>query len=746
MKKGLFIAALASLVFTSQARAQLDFHYNWLDQTIVDPCFWIFGGGHEAPPATGISPEGHFLLDTWEEWASVWSVDRVVRPAPDGTIEMIADLYQTESQVHFNAMYESGHPRPEHCCGSPGGCHTCFNEASMALGMSVVDVFAAHNAGWTICVNTSCTQPPEDPNQPYPPLGDGQQWLIEQGLGVRIRLSATPGAGIQLDWRFLDVTTGQFAAGSDWTPVPATHVAEDLDIALAPDDDPPFRWAFPNKGRTRWGMIEVYQNTGNDGTLPAPGNALDDRPPGGYPQLGFQDPRGECDLPGGTCDELTAADCATAGGTYQGDGTSCPTGPCDLPVTSSCGEGCLILTSGKCAAEGGTYLGDGASCPTGACRLPGGTCAPLTSGECVALGGTYDGDGTPCTTGPSILDYHYNWVGQTDIDPGDWFVGPGFDQAGVTSDGRLFLDSSSAGGGSPWHATSSVDRVVRPNSTTGAVELIVDIWAKDGQTNFSAHGPPLDLAGFSDLMMLGATHTGTSDWVLCINPSLTPPDQRSCVQQVGAFTNDLPIRMRVSAIGQSEQNDFGANLDARRLDPATGQFIGDWFPVPSIRRAIPDLPLNEDPPFDPPWKFGFSILGHAEIGMVEVYQSLQNDGTIPAPGNTNGATPPGGFPPNGTQTGLPNNDQIAGDCNQDGDVDLSDAICLLGFLFQNDPATLPCNTTNANNTLMNVNGDNPPPDLSDAIYLLTWLFQGGTPPVQGTGCFSIAGCPQNEGC
>ena len=736
MKKTLFIAAFASLLFTSQARAQLDFHYNWLDQIAIDPCFWIFGGGHESPPATGVSEEGHFRLDTWEEWAHVWTVDRVVRPANDGTIEMIADVWETESDVNFNAMYESGNPRPEHCCAV--NCHLCFNEQAMALAMTVVDVPAAHNQGWTICVNTGCTQPPEED---YPPIPrDGS-------TPVRIRLSSSPGAGVNLEYRLLDPTTGQFLGGAQWSPMPTPNVAEDLDITLGPDDDPPFRLAFTNKGRTRYGMIEVYQNTGNDGTLPAPGNALDDRPPGGYPQLGFQTPRGECDLPGGTCDDLTAADCAAAGGTYQGDGTSCPTGACELAGTGDCGEGCLTLTSGKCAAEGGTYAGDGAACPAGACHLPGGSCAEIDGGQCAALGGTFDGNGTNCTSGPPLLDYHYNWVGQTDILPGDWAVGPGFNEAGVTSDGRLFLDSSSDGGGSPWHATSSTDRVVRPNPTTGAVEMIVDIWAKDGQTNFSAHGPPLDLAGFSELMMLGASHTGTSDWVLCINPELTPPDQLSCVTQVGTFTNDLPIRMRVSAVGQSEQNGFGANLDARLLDPETGQFDGPWFPVPPIRRAIPDLPLNMDPPYDPPWTFGFSILGHAEIGMVEIYQNIGNDGTIPAPGNTNGATPPGGFPPNGIQPPVTGgNDQIAGDCNQDGDVDLSDAICLLGFLFQNDPPTLPCNTTNANNILMNVNGDDPPPDLSDAIYLLTWLFQGGTPPVQGTGCFAIAGCPQNEGC
>ncbi len=89
--------------------------------------------------------------------------------------------------------------------------------------------------------------------------------------------------------------------------------------------------------------------------------------------------------------------------------------------------------------------------------------------------------------------------------------------------------------------------------------------------------------------------------------------------------------------------------------------------------------------------------------------------------------------------------QLAGDCNQDGAVDLSDVICLLGFLFQNNPATLPCATVPANPNLMECNGDGVI-DLSDAIYKLAYLFQGDDPPVQGVNCFSIPGCPQKPGC
>jgi hypothetical protein len=88
---------------------------------------------------------------------------------------------------------------------------------------------------------------------------------------------------------------------------------------------------------------------------------------------------------------------------------------------------------------------------------------------------------------------------------------------------------------------------------------------------------------------------------------------------------------------------------------------------------------------------------------------------------------------------------IPGDCNQDGTLDLSDVVCLLGHLFQGNPEELPCATTAANLALMDCNQDGGT-DLSDAIYKLAFLFQGGPPPDQGDDCTEVAGCPQNQGC
>jgi len=93
---------------------------------------------------------------------------------------------------------------------------------------------------------------------------------------------------------------------------------------------------------------------------------------------------------------------------------------------------------------------------------------------------------------------------------------------------------------------------------------------------------------------------------------------------------------------------------------------------------------------------------------------------------------------------------IPGNMNRDGSLDLSDVVNLLGFLFQGNPATLPCNTDAANRTLMDVNGDVATGggiDLSDAIFLLAFLFQGGPPHVEGPDCILIVDCPpQNPAC
>ena len=88
--------------------------------------------------------------------------------------------------------------------------------------------------------------------------------------------------------------------------------------------------------------------------------------------------------------------------------------------------------------------------------------------------------------------------------------------------------------------------------------------------------------------------------------------------------------------------------------------------------------------------------------------------------------------------------QVSGDTNQDGRVDISDAVALLRYLFAGIPAILPCDDgavrDDGNIALLDHNGD-AGVDLADAVALLVYMFQQGAEPAGGVDCRPIPGCP-----
>jgi hypothetical protein len=87
---------------------------------------------------------------------------------------------------------------------------------------------------------------------------------------------------------------------------------------------------------------------------------------------------------------------------------------------------------------------------------------------------------------------------------------------------------------------------------------------------------------------------------------------------------------------------------------------------------------------------------------------------------------------------------VPGDCNQDGAVDISDAICLFGFLFLGSPSLLPCgdgSVSHASNIALIDWQPDGQVDISDGISLLRYLFSGGEPHPLGTECVETSGCP-----
>jgi hypothetical protein len=88
--------------------------------------------------------------------------------------------------------------------------------------------------------------------------------------------------------------------------------------------------------------------------------------------------------------------------------------------------------------------------------------------------------------------------------------------------------------------------------------------------------------------------------------------------------------------------------------------------------------------------------------------------------------------------------QVPGDCTQDGNLGVEDAICLLGFLFTGAPERLPCgdgSTAEAANVALEDWNGSGRIDIADAVALLFWLYHGGPPHVLGEERQPIAGCP-----
>lgn len=79
---------------------------------------------------------------------------------------------------------------------------------------------------------------------------------------------------------------------------------------------------------------------------------------------------GACCYNDGTCDDLTEFDCRSAGGYFQGAGTSCDDDP--NPCVGACCEPACVenTTPDGCAGDGGTFQGFGTTCDPDPCPLP----------------------------------------------------------------------------------------------------------------------------------------------------------------------------------------------------------------------------------------------------------------------------------------------------------------------------------------------------------------------------------------
>ena len=186
-----------------------------------------------------------------------------------------------------------------------------------------------------------------------------------------------------------------------------------------------------------WGTNDADADINGDGTVGVADLLL--VIDGWGPCEGGGDPTGACCV-GTSCTIATEADCSTAGGTYNGDGSSCNGDPCGggggceagwtedcqgtcfpdyiyeawigdgycddgayIPADYGCDEcpaGVAIwLNCDEFNCDGGDCNCDGGGDPTGACCV-GTSCTVETEADCSAAGGTYNGDGSSCTGDP----------------------------------------------------------------------------------------------------------------------------------------------------------------------------------------------------------------------------------------------------------------------------------------------------------------------------------------------------------
>jgi len=93
---------------------------------------------------------------------------------------------------------------------------------------------------------------------------------------------------------------------------------------------------------------------------------------------------------------------------------------------------------------------------------------------------------------------------------------------------------------------------------------------------------------------------------------------------------------------------------------------------------------------------------------------------------------------------VPTGRQRTGDSNQDGYLDVSDAVHLLLRLFGGLAAELPCEGDSleegSNLALLDLNSDDRV-DVSDAIFYLDYLYGAGPAPERGVRCERLEGCP-----
>jgi hypothetical protein len=306
------------------------------------------------------------------------------------------------------------------------------------------------------------------------------------------------------------------------------------------------------------------------------------------------------------------------------------------------------------------------------------------------------------------------------------------------------------------HADGSVKAHQKISSTEGG--LAGPLEELDGFGGALASLGDLDGDGIGDLAVgAGGDNDGGNSrgavWILFLAPDGTVRSERKISDTAGGFSGRLEdfdgFGVGLACLGDLDQ-DGVQDLAAGALgdNGITGDVGAVWILLlnrDGTVKAERKISQTEGNFRGTLQDFGFFALALAPLG------DLDQDGIV----DLAVGAPNDFFELTGDHSGSvwlfflrgpsPSGAQLPSDCSQDGRLDISDAVCLLGNLFLGSPRTLPCDqgtaSETANRILLDCNGDGRL-DISDAVCVLGWLFAGGPPPSRGTSCIAIEACPQ----
>lgn len=422
-----------------------------------------------------------------------------------------------------------------------------------------------------------------------------------------------------------------------------------------------------------------------------------------------------CCLPGGGCVMLDPLCCVDQGGTPQGPGTQCtqtqacclPSGTCTMVDPLCCDEMGGIVSPYANACKGdvdGNGTDDACEPPKGACCLANGVCALLTQADCQSQGGTYKGDGTKC-----LSDNNQNGVDDACDRPwqqGDphkmhhpqlpdlngWDV---WDPAIMADDWRC----SESGPVKDIHFWGSWMHGIEGKIATFIFRVHADIPADQSPTGYSMPAnPPLWEYATSNFnpTRLVPMPPQTEGWYEPQTPLVIPGDHAPYVQYDIYIPEQYWFNQEFGRIYWLSIQGIAEDQATRWGWKSSLQHFNDdavWSPDPGPNPQAPWYELREPPLFQQSLDLAFVITG----GIVC--------------------------------------DCKPGDANNDGNINVGDAVYIINRVFKGGPAPIPyaiCSGDANCDCTVNV---------ADAVFLINHIFKQANAPCDCRTWLSQCGLP-----